>query len=167
MCSFLRLFLPLFMPSFICIFLYSLTHLLTHSGIRSYVHLSIQGPSIRLLVNLSLQSLLHSQAAAEEKAAASAKEGLGKRVKEAEASSQALAESVEELRLTLDRQRASAELRYPSQPHHHTHTSCTTLHDHIKLQHDAVHALLSSGIHHNFAITTTPAVPTMHDRVEV
>ena len=57
-----------------------------------------------------------SQAAAEEKAAASAKEGLGKRVKEAEASAQALAESVEELRLTLDRQRASAELRYLASP---------------------------------------------------
>ena len=55
------------------------------------------------------------QAAAEEKAAASAKEGLGRRVKEAEASAQALVETVEELRLTLERQRASAELR--SGPH--------------------------------------------------
>lgn len=53
--------------------------------------------------------------AAEEKAAASAKEGLGRRVKEAEATAQALAENVEELRLTLDRQRASAELRYSPQ----------------------------------------------------
>ncbi|KAL0034466.1 hypothetical protein WJX79_003740 [Trebouxia sp. C0005] len=58
-----------------------------------------------------LKEAHRSQAAAEDKAAASAKEGLGKRVKEAEASAQALAESVEELRLTLDRQRASAELR--------------------------------------------------------
>lgn len=53
-----------------------------------------------------------AQVVAEEKAAASAKEGLGKRAREAEASAQALAETVEELRLTLDRQRASAELRY-------------------------------------------------------
>ncbi|KAL3150595.1 hypothetical protein ABBQ32_000402 [Trebouxia sp. C0010 RCD-2024] len=51
------------------------------------------------------------QVVAEEKAAASAKEGMGKRAREAEASAQALAETVEELRLTLDRQRASAELR--------------------------------------------------------
>lgn len=52
-----------------------------------------------------------AQAAAEEKAAASAKEGLARRAREAEAAAQALAENVEELRLTLDRQRASAELR--------------------------------------------------------
>ena len=52
------------------------------------------------------------QVAAEEKAAASAKEGLGRRVREAEGTAQALADNVEELRLTLDRQRASAELRY-------------------------------------------------------
>ena len=52
-----------------------------------------------------------AQEAAEEKAAASAKEGLARRAREAEATAQALAENVEELRLTLDRQRASAELR--------------------------------------------------------
>ncbi len=110
-------------------FTHSLAHLLTHS----FICLSFHPGSIRLLVRVSLHSFLHSQAAAEEKAAASAKEGLGKRVKEAEASAQALAESVEELRLTLDRQRASAELRYPSQPHRHNHTNCTTLDDHLAL----------------------------------
>ena len=52
-----------------------------------------------------------AQAAAEEKAAVGAKEGLARRAREAEATAQALAENVEELRLTLDRQRASAELR--------------------------------------------------------
>ena len=51
------------------------------------------------------------QAAAEERAAVSAKEGLGHKLREAESNAQALAETVEELRLTLDRQRASAELR--------------------------------------------------------
>jgi len=89
-------------------FTHSLAHLLTHSFICSSIHPG----SIHLFLCSCVPSLLHSQAAAEEKAAASAKEGLGKRVKEAEASAQALAESVEELRLTLDRQRASAELRY-------------------------------------------------------
>lgn len=52
------------------------------------------------------------QAAAEESAAVSAKEGLEKRAREAESQAQALADTVEELRLTLDRQRASTELRY-------------------------------------------------------
>ena len=56
------------------------------------------------------------QAAAEERAAASAKEGLGRRLKEAEATAQALTETTEELRVTLDRQRASAELRYAVLP---------------------------------------------------
>lgn len=51
------------------------------------------------------------QAAAEDKAASSAKEGLEKRAREAESQAQALAETVEELRLALDRQRASTELR--------------------------------------------------------
>ena len=41
-----------------------------------------------------------------------AKEGLEKRAREAESQAQALADTVEELRLALDRQRASAELRY-------------------------------------------------------
>lgn len=52
------------------------------------------------------------QAAAEEKAATSAKEGLEKRAREAESQAQQLADTVEELRLALDRQRASTELRY-------------------------------------------------------
>ena len=45
----------------------------------------------------------------------SAKEGLGHKLREAESNAQALAETVEELRLMLDRQRASAELRYKTQ----------------------------------------------------
>lgn len=65
-----------------------------------------------LLFNKWEKVCVWPQAAGEEKAAASAKEGLGRRAREAEASAQALAETVEELRLTLDRQRASAELRY-------------------------------------------------------
>ena len=52
------------------------------------------------------------QAAAEESAAVSAKEGLEKRAREAESQAQALADTVEQLRLTLNRQRASTELRY-------------------------------------------------------
>lgn len=61
---------------------------------------------------LKRQLYICLQAAAEEKAAVSAKEGLEKRAREAESQAQQLADTVEELRLALDRQRASTELRY-------------------------------------------------------
>ncbi len=79
---------------------------------RSFVYLMTSWHCYTVNDKANRVTVSHTvQAAAEEKAAASAKEGLGRRVKEAEASAQALAETVEELRLTLDRQRASAELR--------------------------------------------------------
>ena len=52
------------------------------------------------------------QLAAEERAAAAAKEGLGKKLKEAEGRADALSETVAELRAGLERQRAAADLRW-------------------------------------------------------
>lgn len=49
---------------------------------------------------------------AEQRAAANAKEGLKKQVKEAEARAEAMEDTVEELRVGLERQRAAADLRY-------------------------------------------------------
>ena len=52
------------------------------------------------------------QLAAEERAAAAAKGGLGKKLKEAEGRADALSETVAELRAGLERQRAAADLRW-------------------------------------------------------
>ena len=52
------------------------------------------------------------QLAAEKRAAAAAKEGLGKKLKEAEGRADALSETVAELRAGLERQRAAADLRW-------------------------------------------------------
>lgn len=52
-----------------------------------------------------------AQVEAEEKANAAAKEGIAKKLKDAEARAEALEETVEELRTGLDRQRAAADLR--------------------------------------------------------
>ena len=52
------------------------------------------------------------QAQAEQKAAAAAEqEGTSKRLKEADARCEALEESIEEIRVSMDRQRASFEMR--------------------------------------------------------
>ncbi len=51
------------------------------------------------------------QVEAEEKARVSAKEGLGKKLKEAEGRAESLADSVEQLQASLERQRATADLR--------------------------------------------------------
>ena len=51
------------------------------------------------------------QAEAEQKAAVSAKEGLQRKLREAEARVESLAETVEELRTGMARQQASADLR--------------------------------------------------------
>jgi len=48
---------------------------------------------------------------AEEGARAAAREGLGRRLREAEARADALGETVEELRAGLERQRVAADLR--------------------------------------------------------
>ncbi|KAK9829150.1 hypothetical protein WJX72_004204 [[Myrmecia] bisecta] len=58
-----------------------------------------------------LQRSRTAQLESEERAASSAKEGLARKVKEAEARAESLAETVEELRLALERQRAAADLR--------------------------------------------------------
>lgn len=58
-----------------------------------------------------LQQSRSSQLAAEERAAAAAKGGLGKKLKEAEGRADALSETVAELRAGLERQRAAADLR--------------------------------------------------------
>ena len=55
------------------------------------------------------------QLAAEERAAAAAKEGLGKKLREAEGRAGALAETETELREGLKRQRAAADLRWDCQ----------------------------------------------------
>ena len=54
---------------------------------------------------------MHAQVEAEEAARAAAKEGLGRRLREAEARAESLAETVDELRAGLDRQRAAADMR--------------------------------------------------------
>ncbi len=51
------------------------------------------------------------QVEAEQAARAAAKEGLGRRVRDAEARAESLAETVEELRAGLERQRAAADYR--------------------------------------------------------
>ena len=51
------------------------------------------------------------QVEAEQAARATAKEGLGRKLREAEARAESLAETVEELRAILDRQRAAADYR--------------------------------------------------------
>lgn len=51
------------------------------------------------------------QVEAEEKARSSAKEGLAKKVKDAEARAEGLADAVEQLQAGLERQRAAADLR--------------------------------------------------------
>ena len=51
------------------------------------------------------------QVEAEEAARAAAKEGLGRRLRDAEARAESLAETVDELRAGLDRQRAAADMR--------------------------------------------------------
>ena len=51
------------------------------------------------------------QVEAEQAARATAKEGLGRKLREAEARAESLAETVEELRAGLDRQRAAADYR--------------------------------------------------------
>jgi hypothetical protein len=48
---------------------------------------------------------------AEEAARSAAKEGLGRKLREAEAQAESLAETVEELRAGLERQRAAADMR--------------------------------------------------------
>ena len=52
-----------------------------------------------------------AQVEAEQAARAAAKEGLGRRVRDAEARAESLAETVEELRAGLERQRAAADYR--------------------------------------------------------
>lgn len=54
------------------------------------------------------------QVEAEEAARAAAKEGLGRKLREAEARAESLAETVEELRAGLERQRAAADMRCDS-----------------------------------------------------
>ncbi len=56
----------------------------------------------------------HVQVEAEEAARAAAKEGLGRRLRDAEARAESLAETVDELRAGLDRQRAAADMRSAS-----------------------------------------------------
>jgi len=51
------------------------------------------------------------QVEAEKKAAAAAQEGNAKRLRDAEARVESLEETVEELRVAMDRQRAAADLR--------------------------------------------------------
>lgn len=51
------------------------------------------------------------QVEAEQAARATAKEGLGRKLREAEARAESLAETVDELRAGLDRQRAAADYR--------------------------------------------------------
>ena len=53
-----------------------------------------------------------AQVEAEQVARAAAKEGLGRRVRDAEARAESLAETVEELRAGLERQRAAADYRF-------------------------------------------------------
>ncbi len=52
------------------------------------------------------------QAEAEEKARTTAKEGLARKLKDAEVRAESLGDSVEELRAGLERQRAAADLRW-------------------------------------------------------
>ena len=59
----------------------------------------------------TMQASFALQADAEQKAAVSAKEGLQRKLKEAEARVESLAETVEELRNGLARQQAAADLR--------------------------------------------------------
>ena len=61
------------------------------------------------------------QVEAEQAARATAKEGLGRKLREAEARAESLAETVEELRAGLDRQRAAADYRcgYHTRPSWH------------------------------------------------
>ena len=54
---------------------------------------------------------VRSQVEAEKKAAAAAQEGNAKRLRDAEARVESLEETVEELRVAMDRQRAAADLR--------------------------------------------------------
>ncbi|BDA43326.1 TATA element modulatory factor at C-terminar half [Coccomyxa sp. Obi] len=58
-----------------------------------------------------LQRARAAQVEAEEAARAAAKEGLGRRLRDAEARAESLAETVDELRAGLDRQRAAADMR--------------------------------------------------------
>jgi hypothetical protein len=53
---------------------------------------------------------------AEKKAAAAAQEGTAKRLRDAEARCESLEETVEELRVAMDRQRAAADMRCASFP---------------------------------------------------
>lgn len=55
------------------------------------------------------------QAEAQEGSRAAAREGLGRRLREAEARAEALAETVDELRAGLERQRVAADLRCGAQ----------------------------------------------------
>ena len=56
-------------------------------------------------------ALIGAQAQAEQRAGAAAQEGTGKRLREAEARCEALEETIEEMRVSMDRQRATFEMR--------------------------------------------------------
>lgn len=67
------------------------------------------GVSIKPYTNLRL--LCVEQVAAEQKAASTVQEGTAKRLKEADLRCESLEESLEELRVSMDRQRATYEMR--------------------------------------------------------
>ena len=60
---------------------------------------------------LTLDRSLREQVEAEQSAAAAAQEGTARRLKEAEARCEALEETLDELRVSMDRQRATAQMR--------------------------------------------------------
>lgn len=59
----------------------------------------------------ALQSVRTAQVEAEERAASSAKEGMERKLREADSRCEALTDTVQELRMGLERQRAAADLR--------------------------------------------------------
>ena len=61
------------------------------------------------------------QVEAEEKAAVSAKEGLSKKLRDAEQRAEMLQDQITELEMSLERQRASADARCVSLPEQHLH----------------------------------------------
>ena len=69
----------------------------------------------------------YAQVEAEKKAAAAAQEGTAKRLRDAEARVESLEETLDELRVAMDRQRAAADLRCSALPRCHVIQAVQTM----------------------------------------